>query len=117
MSKTKVIFHSIVEYSHDATREYHYKLSRVYYSLDIDGRQIDGLFSDVRQKTGNGSETLEVAPPPAYRGELDREALCRAVREYLKNIARLEKEKVEIPSYSTIPASSETIKHEMVVDL
>jgi len=117
MNKTKVIFHSIVEYSHDATREYNYKLSRVYYSLDIDGRQIDGLFSDVRQKTENGSETLEVAPPPAYRGELDRKALCRAVGKYMKDISQLEKEKVEIPSYSSIPASSETIKHEKVVDL
>jgi|GEM_PF-2252234 hypothetical protein len=119
MGDAKVIFHELVEYSQDAARNYTYKILRVYYSLEVEGRTINNLFSDVRQKASSGSEpdTIEVKPPPGYRGELDAKALCEAVRKYCKNIVRPPKEVTEIPSHSNIPASSERIKYEMEVEL
>lgn len=119
MGNAKVIFHELVEYSQDAARNYTHKISRVYYSLEVEGRTINNLFSDVRQQTNgdSGSGTIEVKPPPGYRGELDGKALCEAVRKYCKNIVRPPKKVTEIPSHSNIPASSERIKYEMEVEI
>lgn len=119
MSNTKVIFHELVEYSQDAARNYTHKISRVYYSLEVDGRTINNLFSDVRQPANGDPESgkMEVTPPPGYRGELDGMALCKAVRKYCKNIIRPPKKVTEVPSYSNIPASNERIKYEMEVEL
>ncbi|MGB9846525.1 MAG: hypothetical protein ACPLRH_03355, partial [Desulfotomaculales bacterium] len=63
-------------------------VSRVFFSLEIDGRKYENLHVDIKQPAGSNYESspIEVYPPQGYEGPLDYEAFRKAVEEYYRSL-------------------------------
>jgi hypothetical protein len=62
-------------------------VSRVYFSLIVQGTPNPGLHADVRQMAPGGPEVpVEVGPPVGYSGPFNREAFSKVIERYYRNV-------------------------------
>ena len=86
MSVAVIHFHETIQDSQDFGSSDEHMVSRVYFSIEVDGRRFDDLTVDVKQAVGESYETgpLEVARPQAYKGPLDYAAFGKEVEAYYR---------------------------------
>ncbi len=84
MSKARITFHKGIQDSQDFGSDDEHMVSRLFFSLEVEGRRYDGLYIDVKQTVGSIYETgpLEVSAPrgTSYIGPFNHGA-CRAAAE------------------------------------
>ena len=67
--------------------DHRHSVSRVYFSLVVDGTSHSGLHANVRQAlAGDASTPVEVGPPVGYAGALNQAAFSRVVERYYRNV-------------------------------
>jgi len=65
MTIAKILFHKCLQNAQELGTNDEYMVSRVFFSIQLPGKQIDDLYTDIKQTVGDKFEggTLEVGPP------------------------------------------------------
>ncbi len=89
MAKARVIFHQCLQDSQNFGSDDEHMISRVSFTLEIDGRRYEGGLVDIKQTVGSSYETgpIEVGPPKGfpYKGPFNHEAFQVAVERYYRS--------------------------------
>ena len=88
MPKFKVTFHQLIQDSQDYGSDDDQMVSRVFFSLNVDGRPIGNFTADLKQVVGSDFETgdIEVGPPTNYDGPFDHQGFGDAARRYFRSL-------------------------------
>lgn len=90
MTKARVTFNKCIQDSQDYGSDEEHMVSRVFFTLEVEGRRYDGLYVDVKQTVGSSYEDgpIEVSSPKgtSYRGPFNYEAFGPAVEKYYRTL-------------------------------
>jgi len=88
MGNARVTFHQLIQDSQEYGSDDEHMVSRVFFSLQVDGGSYPILHVDVKQTVGAEFENapLEVGPPHGYNGPFNHEEFRNAVEEYYRGL-------------------------------
>lgn len=88
MPIVKVTFHKCIQDSQDYGSDEEHMVSRIFFSLEIEGRKYENLHVDIKQSVGSNYESspIEVYRPQGYQGPLNYEAFRNAVEQYYRSL-------------------------------
>lgn len=90
MSIVRVRFHGCIQDSQEYGSDDEHMISRVFFDMEVDGQEYDGLHVDVKQTVGSSYETgpLEVGSPKGtkYTGPFDHQVFSEAVEKYYRSV-------------------------------
>ena len=118
MKKAKVIFHKILQDSQDLGSDNEHMVSRVFFTVEIDGSTTNNLHSDVQQVVGCNFETdpLEMYFPKGYEGLLSYRAFREAVESYYRSAFGSQGKEFKIQGGNNIRMRDNTVVSERVVE-
>jgi hypothetical protein len=84
----KIDFEKVIQDSQEFGSDDEHMVSRVFFSLMVDGKEHWGLHSNIKQTLGADYETgaIEVSPPIGYDGPIDYEIFRQAVEGYYRRL-------------------------------
>ena len=84
--KAKLLFHRCLQGMQDIGTSDEFMVSRVFFSVQLTDRRIDGLFVDLKQTVSDDFETgtIEVGKPQGPAGNIDYRAFRDAVEQYYR---------------------------------
>lgn len=85
MPKFTVTFHKWIQDSQEFGSTDEHMVSRVFFSLDVDGKGAGDFTADLKQAVGSefNDANIEVGPPNGYDAPFDHEGFSRAARNYI----------------------------------
>lgn len=90
MSRAKVFFRECVQDSQDYGSDDEHMVSRVFFSLEVDGKKYDEMYVDLKQAVGSSYETgpIEVSSPRGakYHGPFNHQAFSDGVEQYYRGL-------------------------------
>lgn len=88
MVMVKITFHKCIQDSQDYGSDEEHMISRVFFSLEIEGQKYENLHVDIKQVVGSNYESspIEVCRPQGYQGPLNYEAFRNSVEEYYRSL-------------------------------
>jgi hypothetical protein len=88
MPTAEVAFHELIQDSQEYGSDDEHMVSRVFFSVEVDGKTFQGLSADVKQTVGSDIETapLEVSSPLGYDGPWNDIAFAQAAEEYYRRL-------------------------------
>jgi len=88
MSKAKVVFFKCLQDSQELGSNDEHMVSRVFFTLEIDGQSFVNLYANLKQTVGDDYETgsIEVSQPQGYSGPLNYEAFSNAAVKYYRSL-------------------------------
>lgn len=80
MAKARVVFDKLIQDSQDYGSTDEHMVSRVFFTLELEGKTHNDLYADIKQTVGSSFEiaSLEVSPPRGYAGPFNHEAFRKA---------------------------------------
>ncbi len=113
--KMKGLFYKCVQDSQEYGSNDEHMVSRVFFSLEIDGKKYDGLYSDIKQTVGSSFETgvVEVSPPLGYDGPLNYMAFRDAAEKYFRQLVGSTASGIHISGGSNIRMRNNTFVFSM----
>ena len=86
MAAFKVTFHKLIQDSQDYGSDDEHMVSRVFFSLDVDGKKVGDFFADLKQVVGGSADggDIEVGPPHGYDGSFNHQGFADAARRYFQ---------------------------------
>jgi hypothetical protein len=87
MATVKVIFHEILQDSQEFGSDNEHMVSRLFFSVEVNGQRFDQLYADIKQTVGSSYETapLEMSSPRGgYRGPFDFEKFQSVAEQYYR---------------------------------
>lgn len=108
--KVKGLFYKCVQDSQEYGSNDEHMVSRVFFSLEIDGKKYEGLYSDIKQTVGSSFETgvIEVGPPVGYDGPLNYMAFRDAAEKYYRQLVGSKASGIHIEGGSNIRMTNNT---------
>ncbi|MDP2951702.1 MAG: hypothetical protein Q8O76_00110, partial [Chloroflexota bacterium] len=84
MSKAKVTFHKLLQDSQQVGSDDQHMVSRVFFTLEVDGKPIGDLHADLKQAVGSDIEKghIEVGFPEGYKGPFNYGAFAGGATKY-----------------------------------
>lgn len=88
MATAKVVFQRLVQDSQEYGSTDEHMVSRVFFSMEVDGSSFSDLYADVKQPVGSSFESspLEVSKPVGYKGPFDHTAFSNVVEKYYRGL-------------------------------
>lgn len=88
MRTARVVFRMCIQDSQDYGSDDEHMVSRVFFDLDLDGRQYMDLYVDIKQPVGSSFENtpLEIGAPQGYEGPFNYQAFRDAVEAYYRSL-------------------------------
>lgn len=88
MPRFKVAFKKLIQDSEDCGSDDEQMVSRVFFSLDVDGNRIGDFVADLKQVVGSDIETgdIEVGSPHGYHGPFDHKGFSEAASKYFRSL-------------------------------
>ena len=88
MPKFKVTFHECIQDSQDYGSDDEHMISRVSFSLEIDGKSVGNFSANLKQVVGSDAESgdIEVSPPNGYDGAFNQDGFSDAARKYFRSL-------------------------------
>jgi hypothetical protein len=88
MAIAQVVFDKLVQDSQDYGSTDEHMVSRVFFTLELDGKTHNGLYADIKQIVGSSFEiaSLEVSSPQGYSGPFNHEAFRKAAEAYYRSL-------------------------------
>ena len=102
--KVKGLFYKCVQDSQEYGSNDEFMVSRVFFSLEIDGKKYEGLYSDIKQTVGSDFETgvIEIGPPIGYDGPFNYMAFRDAAEKYFRQLVGSKASGIRIEGGSNI---------------
>jgi hypothetical protein len=88
MSKARVVFQRLFQDSQNIGSDEDHMVSRVFFTLDVDGKTYEDMYVDVTQPYGTDfqEEPVEVGPPQgSYEGNWNHNEFREAVEHYYRS--------------------------------
>jgi hypothetical protein len=86
----KVTFNECIQDSQDYGSDDEHMVSRVFFTLEVDGRRVEGLYVNIKQVVGDDFETgpIEVGPARGahYRGPFNHASFRDEVEKYYRSL-------------------------------
>jgi hypothetical protein len=88
MAKARVVFDKLIQDSQDYGSTDEHMVSRVFFTLELEGKTHNDLYADIKQTVGSSFEiaSLEVSPPRGYAGPFNHEAFRKAAEAYYRGL-------------------------------
>lgn len=88
MARMRAIFHRCIQDAQEYGSDDEYMVSRVFLSIEAEGRRFDNLYADLKQVIGGSfeSDPIEVSPPRGYSGPVNYEAFRAAAEHYFRQL-------------------------------
>ena len=88
MATATIQFHKCIQDSQDYGSDDEHMVSRIFLTLEIEGRRYADLTVDIKQSVGESVEggVLEVSPPRGYDGSLNCREFRDAVEAYYRRL-------------------------------
>jgi hypothetical protein len=79
-----VKFRELLQNAQEFGSNNEYMISRVFFSLDVDGKFVGNFYADLKQVVGSdfGLDSIEVSPPAGYSGPFDHSRFRSVAAEY-----------------------------------
>jgi hypothetical protein len=92
MPRFKVTFHRAIQDSQEFGSNDEHMVSRVFFTLAVDGKLAGDFFADLKQTVGSkfNRSDIEVSPPRGYDGPFDHVRFSDAARDYFSGAFGLE---------------------------
>jgi hypothetical protein len=86
MARAKVTFERLIQDSQDYGSDDEHMVSRVFFSLEVEGKEHQGLYANIKQPVGSSFETapLEISKPVGYQGPFNHAAFSAATERYYR---------------------------------
>ncbi len=88
MANVQIKFTRCVQDSQEYGSDDQHMVSRIFFSMNVDGRKISDLYCDVKQTVGSDyeKEPIEVSGPKgkSYRGPFDQQKFSAAVEQHYR---------------------------------
>ncbi len=90
MSTVTVRFHRCIQDSQDYGSDDQHMVSRVFFSLERDGKLLGDFHTNIKQVVGDDYEkgAIEVGPPVGYSGRFNHTEFAKAVENYFRCVFR-----------------------------
>lgn len=87
MSRAKVIFHECFQDSQDFGSDDEHMISRLFFTMEIEGERQEDLSVDIKQTVGSDYETgsIEVREPAGYEGPFNHHAFRECAERYYRS--------------------------------
>jgi hypothetical protein len=84
MPTFSVKFHEMIQDSQEFGSNDEHMVSRVFFSLDVDGKRAGDFFANLKQVVGSDIESgeIEVSPPHEYDGPFNHRMFSEVARDY-----------------------------------
>ena len=88
MPRARVTFHKLIQDSQDYGSDDEHMVSRVFFSLEVEGKRYNDLYVHIKQPVGSNFEKapLEVSQPYGYSGPFNHQAFQKAVEAYYRSL-------------------------------
>lgn len=118
MSKARVTFHTLIQDSQEYGSDDEFMVSRVFFTLEIDGKKFENLFADLKQTVGSDFETgsIEVSPPRGYEGRFNHAAFSEGATKYFRSLVGSKGTGVRTEGSRNIRMQNNIFKKEMAIE-
>ncbi|MBI2179697.1 MAG: hypothetical protein HYU31_02635 [Deltaproteobacteria bacterium] len=90
MAKARLIFEKCIQDSQGYGSDDEHMVSRIFFTLEVEGKRYNGLHADVKQTVGSTYEDgpIEISSPKgaSYKGLFNYEAFCAAIEKYYRSL-------------------------------
>lgn len=88
MARIRVTFHKCIQDSQDFGSDDEHMVSRVFFTVQAEGRVHRDLHADLKQTVGSDYATgpIEVGPPIRYGGPFNQAAFAKAAEAYFRGL-------------------------------
>jgi hypothetical protein len=88
MPAFKVTFHRCMQDSQEFGSDNEYMVSRVFFTLEVDGERKGDFSANLKQVVGSDAQTgeIEVSQPNGYDGPFDHQGFSNSAREYFRGL-------------------------------
>jgi len=90
MPTARVVFDKCIQDSQNYGNDEEHMVSRIFFTIEVEGRRYEGLHVDVKQTVGSSykSGPIEVGAPKGagYKGPFNHEAFRAAVEKYYRSL-------------------------------
>jgi len=88
MATFRITFHQLIQDSQDYGNDDEHMISRVFFSLEVDGKGAGDFTADLKQVVGSNIETgeIEVGAPSGYDGPFNHQGFSEAARKYFRSL-------------------------------
>jgi hypothetical protein len=114
--KAKMIINKCLQDSQDLGGGDDHMNSRVYFTLEIDGKNVGDLYADIKQAVGGEFEkdNIEVYLPEEYKGKLNYEDFRNAVEKYYRSLIGTQGQGIRVSGSSSVHMRNNTFVKEMI---
>lgn len=97
-TKAKITFHKCIQDSQEYGSDDEHMVSRVFFSLEINGERFGDLCADLKQTVGAdyGTGPIEVGPPQDYEGAFNHKAFHDCAEKYYRSCVGSEAKGIRI---------------------
>ncbi len=88
MAQIKVVFNRCIQDSQEYGSNDEHMISRVFFTISVDGEQRADTYADIKQTVGDSYETgaVEVGHPANYSGPFHHQEFARQVEGYFRRL-------------------------------
>jgi len=118
MSIAKVTFHNIHQDSQNFGSDDDHMVSRIFFDLEIGGKEFSELFVDVKQTVGSSFEDapLEVSSPHDYKGPFNHDAFRKEAELYYRESFGPEGSVINLGSFTDLRMRDNIVVRAKVVE-
>jgi len=118
MPSYKVTFRGCLQDLDESDRNDDYVLSRVFFTLEVDGDVVGDFSAEVKQVVGGEAERgdIEVSLPSGYGGQLDTQKFSDAVRDYFHGLIEHHARAVRIAGVGYLRTRNKRFDNERVFE-
>lgn len=118
MKKARVTFHKCLQDSQDLGSDDEHMVSRVFFTLEIDGKKFDDLYVDLKQSVGSDFKKgiIEVSSPKGYKGPFSYLAFQEGVTKYYQSLVGSQGRGIRIQGGGKVRMRNNTFIQEMTIE-
>lgn len=118
MKKAKVTFHKCLQDSQDLGSDDEHMVSRVFFTLEIDGKIFNDLHVDLKQSVGSDFETgcIEVGHPKGYKGPFNYTVFRDGVEKYYRSLVGSQGRGIRTQGGSRVRMRNNTFIQELTIE-
>ena len=118
MPRARVTFHKLIQDSQDYGSNDEHMVSRVFFTLEVEGTSYEELYVDIKQPVGSDFEKgpLEVSHPQRYSGPFNHQAFQKAVEAYYRGLVGASGSGIRIQGGGNIRMRNNTFVRETQVE-
>ncbi len=118
MKKAKVVFHKCIQDSQDYGSDDEHMVSRVFFTLEIEGKRYENLHADIKQAVGSNfeSDPIEICLPEGYKGPINYAVFRDAVERYYRNLVGSQGRMIHIVGSTNVRMRNNTFVQPAIVE-